>query len=151
MATTVAERPKAKPQPVKKPVAARRARAEAEKLSKADQEFLDDVLLPKPRNVADWIGRQIMVVRRKLPKSEFEAVCERIRDYLDGQAINPKDARDRAKKLFEAFTDVACVTNCPTCEETWIAILIVKVRGWSGEMFYSRSLQLVDPDVRSAK
>lgn len=151
MSTTVAAKPKTKPQRVPKPVAARRARAAAEKLSKADQEFLDDVLLPRARGPFDWLGRQILVLRRRLSRTEFDTVCEKIREYLDGQAMEPRDVPKRAKRLFEAYTDVACVTGCTVCQETWIATLVVQVRGWTGTMFYSRSFQLRDPDQRGAK
>lgn len=149
MATLVADKPKTSQKPAEKPASARRLRAEAERLSKKDQEFLDGLVLPKARNIGEWVWRGVLVLRKKIGRVEFETVCDEIRNYLDGKALEPWEARSRAKKLFEAYTDVACSTGCPVCEETWIAILIVQVRGWSGTMFYSRSFQLTDPNRRS--
>lgn len=151
MATIAAAAPEAKKKPVPKRVTERRQRALAEKLSAEDAKFLDDLLLPRSRSVGEFLGRQLLRVRRRMSRTEFETVCGGIRNYLEGKAMDPAEVRDRARKLFEAYTDVACRTSCPVCEDTWIAILIIQVRGWTGTMFYSRSFQLVDPNQRGGK
>lgn len=146
MDAVTAERPKPKKDGTSKPASRRAVRIAEANLRKQERAFLEGLQRPRPKRWIDRLTLNWREASQRLHRDEFDFICKRITDYLDGKAMDPAAAKDLARRLFEAYTDVECLTACPTCSETWLAILIIDVRRFGRGFYWTRSFQLVDPE-----
>lgn len=95
-----------------------------------------------------WIGRFIQGFNRaagNVTRSEFDRVCLKVVDELEGSAMNPDEAAAKAARLVKAYTHAHAGAMCPKCDYSDKAILVVWLGDPHSGFLFNKALTLKDP------
>jgi hypothetical protein len=114
-------------------------------LAPAEEALLDAVVLSRPRGWWARFRNGIAEATRVVLPEEFQRCAEAIRKDLDGQAIHPELAAEKAVRLMEAHTGKESHCAVAKCDKTETAVMVIYMGNPKAGYFFSRSLALKDP------
>ncbi len=117
----------------------------ASALSPAEAKLLEEVAAT--RRPTFW-GRFIQgfsYATGVVTRAEFDRVCHKVVEELDGKTMDPDVAADKAKRLIQGYTQAHAGVIVPKCDYSDKAVLVAYLGDPQSGFLFQKAITLKDP------